>query len=442
MNKFLPVFILILVAITTAQATEYFNWNPIKITTPEDGLLHWERVEVYQDRHPGFAKEKILDCCKYKNPQLRAVFPENLYDGDAADASLMALFYAPGWKNSRKTPILLIPGAADNVFRGWVHPYSFATPETIPVAKEGFMQKFVRAGYPVFAINFSHNQGCNYQQAEQIYNAIQIIKRRTGADKVNLLAHSKGNCATCIYLCGGCEVYPERFSWISPFEKDVAVYIQAGPANKGIDLNFRYYTANLTVVMQNAPAPLCFYKGMVYGFWKEFYDRDVYLENPGPDLGNYFPGQNQIVYNLVDDGLDFSVYSYTPFDINMTMKACYYGGRTLVVEAYGIDHAAEEGGHTIKRINARGLHPSVKLINVYGTDPVIQKIDFIFFKIPVGIPDYPSDGVIYVHSASYIQGLISRGATLIAQKSFKKNHVFLAAHQEVFTWLDQQLEQQ
>lgn len=428
--------------VSHSEATDLFQWTPVKVTTRADDLLYWEKVEVYRDAHPSFTREKILEVSRYRNPQVLAVFPASLYQGDTADASLMALFYAPGWDTSSKTPVLLIPGAADDVFRAWVHPYSFDTPQEISQGQEGFMQKLCRAGYPVFAINFSHNHGCNYLQAEQIRNAIQVIKHRTGARRVHLIAHSKGNCAACIYLCGGRNVYPEQFRFLSEFAEDVDVYVQLGPANKGIDLNFRYYMGNMAIIEQNSSAPLCFYRAVVYGFWKDFYERDIYEENPGTNVGNYFPGQNQLANNLVDDGLDFSVYSYTPIDINMTMRACYYGGKTMFVESYGIEHAMKEGGNTIHRLNSRGLDPSVRLVNIYGTDPVLTEKDFFFFKVPVGVPDHPSDGVVYVHSASYIKGLISRGARLLAQKGFKKNHVILAADQGVFTWLERELQRQ
>lgn len=442
MKKVSILLILFLFSICTAWATDDFIWTPVKVTTPENGLLYWERVEVYRDAHLGFVKEKILEISKYKNPQVKAVFPNSLYQGDTADSSLMALFYAPGWNTASKTPILLIPGAADDVFRGWVHPYTFENPDVIPQDREGFMQKFARAGYPVFAINFSHNHGCNYLQAEQIHNAIEVIKRKTRVQKVHILAHSKGNCSASIYLCGCKTVYPERFGFLSPFKRDVDIYVQIGPANKGIDLNFRYYAANITAIAQDASAPLCFYRGVVYGVWQDFFDRDTYEENPGVNIGNYFPGQNQLLHNLVDDGLDFSVYSYTPVDLNMTMHACYYGGNSMFVESYGIEHAIKEGGNTIERLNQRGLDVSVKLVNVYGTDPVLKEIDFVFFKIPVGVTDYPSDGAIYVHSAKHIDGLIANGARLLAQKGFNKNHVVLAAHQEVFEWVEKQLQLQ
>lgn len=430
---------LLVLCIVPLWATELFQWVPVKVTEAGDVLSHWARAEAYRDGHPGFIREKILPVTRFKNPQLLATFPDDLYLEDTADSSLMVLLYGPNWDVSGKTPILLVHGAGDDAFRAWAHPYTFETPPVIPPEQEGFMQKFTRAGYPVFAVNFSHNHGCNYLQAEQIHNAIQVIKRKTGANTVFLLAHSKGNCASSIYLCGGREVYPEEYGFLSPFKKDVALYVQIGPANKGIDLAFRYYAGNISTIANDTSAPVCFYRALLYGLWKECYREDIYRANPGKTVGNYFPGQCQLLSNLVEDGLDFSVYSFTPFDFNMTMRACYFGGTTMFVEAYGIEHAIEEGGATVARLNARGIDPSVGLINVYGTHRVMKEIDLGFIKIPIGVTDYPSDGVIYVHSSSYVNGLLSRKAKLVAQKGFPKNHLALAIHADVYEWIEQQL---
>lgn len=421
----------------TAWATEQLDFTPVKVRKPSDGLMYWALAEAYRDYHPGFIREKILPQSQFKNPQVLACFPNDLYQGDTADSSLMVLLHALNWENCTKTPILLVHGAADDAFRGWVHPMTMTTPDTIEYP--GFMQKFSKAGYPVFAINFSHHHGCNYRQAEQIRNAIQIIKHKTGARKIHLLAHSKGNCAASIYVCGGNTVNPNYKDFLSPFGQDVDVYIQVAAGNKGVDTMFRYYTSNLTVLSLKASAPVCVKEALVYGVWQKYYKEDIYKTNLGPEVGNYFPGQSQLLYNLVEDGLDFTAFCYTPADANLTMKACYYGGTTLFVSSYGIQHAIAEGDYTIERINKAGLDPSVRLLNIYGTNPVFIEIDMIFYKIPISVPDYPSDGAVYVHSASYIDGLLSRGASLLGQKAFDKNHVVLAFSDDTFAWIIEQL---
>lgn len=417
-------------------ATDKLNPTPVKVRTAADGLLHFVRSEAYRDMHPMFGQEKILAASRFANPQVVSSFPDDLYRDDSADASVMVLFYGPGWDKSDKTPVLFVHGAGDDAFRGWVHPTSLTTPETIPMGKEGLLLQFANAGYPTFAVNFSHNHGCNYRQAEQIRNAIYIIRHKTGAQKVHLIAHSKGNCSASIYVCGNNTVNPRYKDFLSPFAKDVDIYAQIAPGNKGIDVVFRYYASNLYVLQNKVPSPVCFQSALYYGAWQNFYEQDIFKANPGAhEAGNYFPGQCQIAYNLVDDGLDFTMYSYTPFDFNLTMKSCYYGGTTTVVSCYGIRHSMEEGDFTIERLHKAGIDPSVRLINVYGTDSVIQEVDFGWFKIPIGVSDYPSDGMVYVHSASYVKAFLSRGARLIGQKDFKKNHFAVAFHPEVSLWL-------
>lgn len=436
--KYIAIFTLLLLTLSLS-ATDQFNFTPVKVRKPSDGLKHWELAEAYRDSHPDFIREKILPQSQFKNSQVLACFPDDLYQGDTADSSLMVLLYGINWENCKKTPVLLVHGAADDAFRAWVHPMSFTTPSTIQYP--GFMQKFSQAGYPVFAINFSHNHGCNYRQAEQIHNAIQVIKRKTGANKVHLLAHSKGNCAASIYVCGGNTVNENYKNFLSPFQQDVDVYIQIAAGNKGVDTMFRYYTSNLTVVSLNAPAPVCFKEALIYGLWQKYYKEDIYKSNPGTEIGNYFPGQSQLLYNLVDDGLGFTPFCYTPVDANLTMNACYYGGTTFYVSSYGIKYAIQEGDYTIERINRAGIDPSVRLLNLYGTNPAFIEIDMIFYKIPLTVPDHPSDGAVYVHSAKYIDGLLNRGATLLGQKAFDKNHVFLAFSDETFYWIIRQLGQ-
>lgn len=334
---------LLFLSITFIWSTDQFDWNPVKVQTPQDGLLHWIRSEAYRDHHSGFTREKILEVSRYKNKQVLAAFPSDLYKGETADSSLMVLFYGPEWYALKKTPILLVHGASDDAYRAWVHPLAMVTPKVVEPAKWGLMQQFTKAGYPVFAINFSHNHGCNYKQAEQIHNAIAVIKRKTGAEKVHVLAHSKGNCAASIYMCGGRDVNPAYCNFISPYKQDVSTYIQIGAGNKGIDVIFRYYMGSIFTLESKLPSPVCFYRGLHYGMWKTFYKKDIYLKDPGKQSGNFFPGQCQLAFDLVKDGLGFSIQSYTAFDFNLTMKACYYGGTTAVVSAYGINHAIKEG---------------------------------------------------------------------------------------------------
>lgn len=425
-------FILVIALISSVFATQYLNEVPIKVN---DKVLYWEKSEAYRDGHPMFVREKILEITRFQNPRVRECFPQELYSNEGADSSLMVLLYAPGWDQAQKTPVLLIHGAGDDAFRAWVHPRSMTTPEFIPEDKQGFMQRLSRKGYPVFAINFSHNHGCNYLQAEQIRNAIHIIKKKTQQPKVNIIAHSKGNCAASIYMSDIGKVDSTYKSFLTNYEDDVNYYVQLGAANKGIDLVFRYYMGNVTSLANNTSSPICFYQGLVYGLWTNLYKFDIYAQNPGKYSGNYFPGQNQLLYNLVDDGLDFSVFSYTPTDFNLTMKACYYGGTTAFVSSYGIEHAISEGQHTIEKLNTQGLDPNVNVINVYGTHSVIDEIDLGWIKIPIGVQDYPSDGVLYKYSASYTEGITKRGARLVGQRGFDKNHLQIAYDRQILDWI-------
>ncbi|WP_372366579.1 esterase/lipase family protein [Candidatus Uabimicrobium sp. HlEnr_7] len=418
--------------ISSLFATQYLNEVPIKIN---NNVMHWAKSEVYRDAHPKFVRERILDITRFENSSVLECFPQSLYNSEGADSSLMVLFSAPKWNKSQKTPVLLIHGAGDDAYRAWVHPLTKSTPSKIPLEEQGYMQQLVSKGYPVFAINFSHSHGCNYLQAEQIRNAVRIIKKKTQKPKVNIIAHSKGNCAATIYMSNFGEVDKAYKSFLSKYTNDIDTYVQIGAANKGIDLVFRYYLGNVYSIANNISSPICFYQGLVYGLWTDLYKLDIYSQNPGKYQGNYFPGQNQLLYNLVKDGLDFSAFSYTPGDFNMTMKACYYGGTTAFVSSYGIEHAIAEGQNTIYKINRHGIDPAINIINVYGTNSAINEIDLGVIKVPVGVQDYSSDGVVYKYSSSYTEGITKRGARLIGQRGFDKNHLRIAYDSEVLDWI-------
>ena len=47
-------------------------------------------------------------------------------------------------------------------------------------------------GYKVFAIGFPHKTGDGYRWSEQIRDAIQLIRTKTGASQVDLVGWSKG----------------------------------------------------------------------------------------------------------------------------------------------------------------------------------------------------------------------------------------------------------
>ncbi len=150
-------------------------------TSVENG---WVKVERWRDTNPDFLPEDYPPDGRGDQTGQRLTFFDNVAQ---PHSSRFLLYYAPGWDtNPRPYPVLLVHGANDTADRAWANPNelggfgcgAISCPET------GLMQYLSQRGYKVFAINFPHKQGDNYYWAEQIHDAIQVIKSKTGADKV------------------------------------------------------------------------------------------------------------------------------------------------------------------------------------------------------------------------------------------------------------------
>lgn len=58
------------------------------------------------------------------------------------------------------------------------------------------MRRLSERGHRVFAVGFSHKQGDSIMQAQIVCDAIDVIKAKPGADKVDLIGWSKGQVPT------------------------------------------------------------------------------------------------------------------------------------------------------------------------------------------------------------------------------------------------------
>ncbi len=65
------------------------------------------------------------------------------------------------------------------------------------------MRNLIREGWPpeyLFAIDFSNNVGCNERNAEELKAFIEEVLRRTGKEKVDIIAHSMGGLSARYYI--------------------------------------------------------------------------------------------------------------------------------------------------------------------------------------------------------------------------------------------------
>jgi hypothetical protein len=431
----LVIGVLYLISTAPVSASEKFRAEPVAAFSGADAAP-WARVELLRDEHPGFVDEAYAPSGAHKDPLIVKWFAGK----STPPSSEVILHCAPGFNGKTlPTPILLIPGSCDNANRGYIHPWHYVNPSKMPDDQRGFALSLSQLGYSVFALTFSHMQGCNIMQAEHIANAIQRIRTLLKRDgdknfKVDLIAHSKGNVAAWLYCSNSRAVFPQK-TFLTPFRKDVRRYIAIASPFQGIDTPFRYYLYNLALAMKgNMNAPYGADSLLFYGMWK-----DVRADSVFRDSKNMYPGQAQLLFNLVRDGKEpLGLESYTTIDANYSMNVLYKGGKSLYLTSRGIDKAIEDGDRLIYRLNERGLDPSVAMGVVAGKNPALafHTKDHKFIPMVHEIVSSPFDGLLFVSSATAVDGALKRGAKLLGMKVLHLNHVEVARDKGVLKLID------
>lgn len=93
---------------------------------------------------------------------------------------------SPPPRPSGVVPVLVVPG--------W-----FDTAEALA----GLRVRLTSAGWPaerVAAVTFARPTGSNHEHAAEIARAVELLRRRTGAERVDVIAHSMGGLATRLFL--------------------------------------------------------------------------------------------------------------------------------------------------------------------------------------------------------------------------------------------------
>ena len=423
-------------AITSLFASPVFLPEPEEVFTGSEAGA-WARVERLSDPHPGFTQEAFCAAGEQNDPWIIKWF-----GGDTTPHSRSFLLHcAKGFEGKTlPEPILLVHGAGDNANRAWIHPYAHSLPQKISEKERGFALWLSDLGYAVFAVSFAHNQGCNIMQAEHVANAISRIRtlmKREGDPnfKVNVVAHSKGNVVTRIYCSDAPKIFPKK-KFLSAFRKDVDTYIGIGPAFRGIDTPFRYYGYNLQIATQkNSNGPVAAESLLLYGFWRNMKEMSLYK-----DAANYFPGQCQLLFNLVRDAnVPLGVESMT-LDM-VTPYALYFGGISPLMTSRGIEKAIDEGERLIYRLEEQGFNPNMKIGVIAGSSPFITYKDaFTLTPMPWEYLTPAGDGLVYLASALHTDNAIKRGAKLIGKKTVDLNHVDIGRNRDVVRIIDDWLQ--
>jgi hypothetical protein len=334
-------------------------------TIPSDT---WQSTELIRDRDEIFKQQAF-------NPRTRQVEPSIIeaFGSDAPHSGDALLHYAgppPTGVKKKETPVLLVHGAS-KTGNFWWDPSEDGK-------NKGVAQKLRDEGHEVYALTFAHNQDDNFLWAEQIANAIAEIKKNTGAEKVDIVAHSKGGVPARIYLS---DVRKEGVE-ATPYQGDVRRVVLVGTPNGGIDYSFRHPSANWALLTPSEShklnAPVSWDGAILWGLPQDVSDQGFGKE--GPD---YFPGQRQLLADLSKD------HPLSPLEPDFLTT--YYGGIGLFSQSKGIQHYIDEGENVIERLQEHPIPKSVEVAVVAGDAA----------NIPGIVNEYtgPSDGLLFVSSA-------------------------------------------
>jgi hypothetical protein len=360
--------------------------NPVLEATYSSSLANgWVRVERWRDPAPAFTQETFPPDGRGDQSGQRVTF----FGGDATPhSSRFLMYYAPHWNaNPKATPVLLVHGANQDADLAWADPNEAGAfgcgRKTCP--STGFMQVLAAEGFKVFALGFPHKNGDGYFWAEQIADAIAVVKQRTGADRVDVVAWSKSGLNARMYVSS------VNKPWGSAYQEDVRRLVMLGSPNNGIDLSFRHgWTFSLAVYpecggMINGPTPhdalVCF--GLL---------------RPGPQwtyASSYFPGSAQLLKRW--DGV------YGLPTLEQDWYTTYYGGAGFYTRGDGI--AAYLGASLIDTVRNAGTAASVRAHNLCGNQNDIA----LLHNEHTG----PSDGVLFIASCNDATGITHHGGSAV-----------------------------
>jgi len=229
----------------------------------------------------------------------------------------------------------------------------------------------------VFAISYPHGAGDNHYWAEQVHDAIEIIKTKTGAAQVDVVSWSKGTVASRMFASG------VRQGWGTAYSGSIRRLIMVGGLNNGWDWTFRHgvypswatYSECGGSLIGGSPHTFLNCFGLVFSH-PEFTAYDT-------ASGDFFPGLRQMLKRWD------SVYALPIFDLDYW--STYYGGWGLYSYSKGIDYAINQGS-LIDTIRAAGTPASLPIYLLCGGAADIP----LWHNEHTG----PSDGTVLVDSCS------------------------------------------
>lgn len=406
---------------TTAGETEATQGETSETTTDgdPDPLAGLVLEEAFDDPAHGWARVerwRMVDTEMppedyFPGPRSHLLEPHLTYfDNDPVpDRRVFLVYYAPKWAENSRTPVLLAHGATDSPDRAFANPGMLGDygcgQQSCPAT--GLMQDLVDRDVPVFAVMHPHGQGNNLHWAEQIHQAIRIIRARTANEQVDLIGWSKGAFAARLYTTD------VREPWGTPYAQDVRKLILIGGPNKGLDYIYRWGAATAPQIfpdyggMLNSPSP--HEELLLFGQWQDRSEHSI-LKTA---MGDFYVGQRQMLARLDDSfpltgTANFGNGEFAVVDSDST----YYGEsmqhQGTTTRGKGIAFAIDQGSLIADMLQS----PVPASVETYLLCSEIDPGDMS--QMMLGIPNEiggPSDGVVFVDSCAHTVGIGQAVAT-------------------------------
>lgn len=350
----------------------------------------WSWTERIQGRQECFVQEKFIPATEWKEEEVVSQFQTS-----TPHSRNVLLHYLEAEKPLAGNPILLVHGASHHANLSWGESFD---------KQKGLLHALRSCGRPIFAVTFAHPHGDNLLQAIQLYNVIKRIQELMGGSKVDLIAHSKGGISVWAFLAGLGK------PWDAAPEGQVEKCMMLGTPNRGMDYPFRHMLPNWWVKLLNYNAPLSVDEMLWYGQYIDTTEHSLYKE------GGAFPGLAQLLFRWDEH-----------YPVPFSVQTLYYGGRNWLIHSRGIETAIVEGGNFMHKLLQSPIDEKVQLHILAGDHSYIRGLCTEW--------DGPSDGLVFVDSVLYTDGLTEDDRQIKRKTVLPLNHLGLLYDRTAHEWV-------
>ncbi len=335
------------------------TFTGVEVEDLEGSVRLWSAIERHVDPDRTlFGRGEYNGVTEWPLAASWAPYIATCFGGSRPHSSSFLLHVGPSAAIAQGTPILFVPGAADNGSRGFI---TMAWHEDL-------------LGRPVYALTFAHPHGDVFEQAEQIADAIARIKARTGAAVVDLVAHSKGGVAAAVYTSNHAgAAWPDAtYEAVGTrYRDDVRRLVLIATPLGGIDTAFRWPNGNyLSLDAEEAFSPSSWSTYYPYTTASPYVSTDLAEQDFLPEGGDLFPGQRQL-YRRQAPALPGETPSLGAYAMQQDWYTTYEGGYGYYSHSDGIDAVVEAGGGMFDALADAGVDPDIEIYVLAGNNPVM-----------------------------------------------------------------------